>query len=755
MRMRPFIPCLLAPALLAQAPADPAEARMAQVKADLNPASPCFLWLSPDIKRFQGAWELDPAFSRAASDREITYSTFGPGEAAAWAVRLGWGPGDHWLLLSPEGEPILSGTASPEAPEWLEAMRGAGWTPRADRLSQFLREHPDNGDAWAESLLDAAVSASHRLLVQRRLAGKPGLMPEDFAAPQTLLPAEQDEDLWGTTRTALNGFMGVDGWVHHRKLLAVLSGLELGGARASRILQEPFQRMERAVEAELQRDPSSLRVWYLWSPLQDLAPGGDVQALMSGLDAAPRQAWPPFGASGPIGDALAKAGRWPELEALATQAYAQGMDPSRLAYQGADARMQVVYAWGGWRAAALAKLGRREELPDLLKALRADSGVQWPDYASRVLSQGLAYQLDKDDPIFSTLKAANDEPPPPDPPSADFPSPLHLVLAGHPAWEKEWQRYAGLSCFDAWEPDEELGWKPLTPAEDQALRARMGWGPEAHWALMRGPEVLASGTGLPTPLALADRLRAEGTPYLAQLDAFIRTHPDRLDAREARLTELRGRMPNERLEAELLGDARSTLTAFGPGDGTPMNGTSDWTPRQGLWEPAARKVVPELEARIRRWPERANLWEAWFDWTSLMDRPPSPANFMDGLDIWKTRFDGGAGPLPESVMVAGTMALGSAARWKDLADWCQRFWEGGVRAQLEREVVAIHGPRPPRRREDHQELVEAMLLTPYVEALGKLNRRAQLQALLQDIQTMDPSLAQRLKASSTPPRPGK
>ncbi|HXC16650.1 MAG TPA: hypothetical protein VNV60_04340, partial [Holophagaceae bacterium] len=168
MRPRLLIPVLLAPTLAAQGAfyGDAAEARMAKVRADQDPAIPAFAWVRPKDQRFQGPWELDPDYSRVAAAREIIADDFGDGEPQAWAARLGWGPAPHWLLLSPEGQPLISGTAVPRADELLNAMRGTGWIPRFERLDQFLREHPDNGDAWDDALYNAAVAASRRATVE-------------------------------------------------------------------------------------------------------------------------------------------------------------------------------------------------------------------------------------------------------------------------------------------------------------------------------------------------------------------------------------------------------------------------------------------------------------------------------------------------------------------------------------------------------------------------------------------------------------
>lgn len=736
---------------------DAAEARITDLKAGRDPIVPAFSWLRPKDHRFQGAWELDPDYSRVAMGRELIGWDFNEGEQEAWARRLGWQPGPHWLLLSPEGEPLLSGTDLPDPGKLIDAMRGTGWRPRFELRDQFLREHPDHGDAWSEALYEACRYASHRAVVEHRLSAPdpqkdPGLNLGDLDKRPT--PPDQDQAQWGPVAAALDGLMGAEGWTERPDLFYDMVSLRVGGVKNSALMRDPLRRLRQGIEEALRQHPSDPHLWESWSAIWDLAPDADPRALLQGLEAMPRQPWPPLASAGPLSQAFTAQQDWVGLEALASRAYAQGMDPGIRLYQPPEFAFGLVSQWGSTRLLALAKQGRATEAQGFVKELRSAMGRLWPEYASTALASSLEFDFGKDDPLVQSLVAAKNEPPPPDPPKAAFPPVLHFALLGHPAWERAWKGYASLSVFDTWEPGEELNWQPLKPKEERALRARMGWGAEPCWALLRGDQVLASGTELPKPSFLADRLRAEGVPYLEQLDAFIRTHPDHLEAREARMDALRSRMPNERLEAVLLEDAKATLKPFHPGSGSVMPMVDDWTPRKELWEPAARHVLPELEARIRRWPEREQLWKTWLDWAQVSGDPPSPTRFMEGLDIWRTRRSIGAGPLPDGVLIAVSEHLKADERWKDLADWCRAFWEGGVRAELARLASPLSGGRREERelRDLHRDIYTRTLIQPYRAALEKLGRTAQLKVFLQDAKDADPSLVIDLTTSSTPPR---
>ena len=744
---RLLIPFLLAPALAAQAvfQGDAAEARMAAVAAARDPAVPAFLWIHPKGLLFRGPWELDADYSRVVVARELTSAEFEDGEEQAWGLRLGWEPGPHWLLLSPTGEPLLSGTSQPDPAKWLDAMRGTGWRPRFELRDAFLREHPDNGNAWGEALYEAARYASHRAVVEHRLnapdpAKDPGLNLDDIDNRPT--PPDQDQAQWGPAVLALRGLMGVEGWTEQPHLLLPLISLRVGGVKNSQIMREPLRRLRQGLETALRRRPKNILLWSAWEACWDLSPEVDPRALVQSLDGAPREPWPPLSSSGPLGEAFVSNQDWVGLESLASRAFDDAMNRDLLPYQGKDYPYQVVANWGFWRLLALEKQGRTTEARELVKAFRSTLGSRWPEYASGGLGPSLAFYLGKEGPLVQSLKDAKHEKAPPDPPKPVFPPPLRLALMGHPVWEREWNRYASLAAFDSWEPGEELGWQALKPQEEKALCAHLGWGPQPRWMLLRGEEVLASGGTLPTPTYLADRVRAEGEPYLDQLGAFIRQHPDQLEAREARMGALRSRMPNERLEGTLLEDALVTLEPFHPGEGSILPMVGDWKPRRELWAPAARRALPDLESRLQRWPERRELWEAWLDWAQVSDRPASPARLMENLAIWKSRSAGGAGPLPDGILALVSKRLADEGRWQDLADWCQAFWDGGVREELRRLTRSI--PIGARATREHRgEAINRFLkslVNPYRIALEKLGRTAQLNAFLQEVGEMDPAM---------------
>ncbi|HET8900796.1 MAG TPA: hypothetical protein VFM84_02560, partial [Holophagaceae bacterium] len=494
----------MAPVLAAQGAfqGDAAEARMAKARANQDPAIPAFAWLRPKEQRFQGAWELDPDYSRVVMARELIGADFEEGEQQAWAARLGWKPGPHWLLLSPAGEAILSGTDFPDPAKLLDAMRGTGWRPRFELRDQFLREHPDNGDAWGEAEYDATRYASHRAVVEHRLGAPnpqtdPGLELDDM--DKRLTPPDQDQAQWSSAVTALNGLMGVEGWTGQRQLLFGVIALRVGGVKSSALMRDPLRRLRQGIEAALRQHPSDFRLWATWNTLWELSQDADPRAVLQSLEGAPRQPWPPLASADALGEAFVGQQDWTGLESFASEAYDQAMAPPVRLYQDNSFTVAMISNWGFWRVLALAKQGRETEAQSFVKELRSLAGPRWPGYVSVRFAPSLEFYLGKDNALVQSLIAAKDEKAPPEAPKPAFPPVPHLALLGHPAWERAWNGYAALSVFDTWEPGEELGWQPLKPKDEKALRARMGWGAAPRWALLRGEEVLASGTELPKP----------------------------------------------------------------------------------------------------------------------------------------------------------------------------------------------------------------------------------------------------------------
>ncbi|HZU53250.1 MAG TPA: hypothetical protein VFF77_05115, partial [Holophagaceae bacterium] len=556
MRMRLLIPLLLAPAMGAQGVfhGDAAEARMAFVKASQDGVEPVFYLLHAKTAELGDSYS-DPAFVDATLGGCLRWEEFKAGEAEAWSSRLGWGPGAHWLLLAPSGEVIANGVQAPDAQVLLDAMRGTGWIPRSQQLETFIRENPEEGGARWERVYQDLEGLQMRLHAWN-LGTKPGREPLNLP-PEALLALDR-------LKEDLRRFMAIPGWQDHAHLMVIMTGLRVLPPSLLSNLDETLIGIRAGLESRLQNRPSASQLWFSWSWLPDPRGTANALALLDGLAPVPGAPWPPMRAVGPLMQAFMDREDWTGLDAFAEAAMTTSLAPEVVARQPDNYVARTTLSWAWPRLVALHHLGRMEDAKAVLKETRDATGADWPRIA-KGFADSLARTFGKDDPLPLWLGSVTGEKSAPTA-KAQLPPPLHLALLGHPAWEREWGRYPALSAFDAWEPGAELNWQPFDAHEEKALQAHGGKSAEPRWALMRGNECLAGGTSLPLPAFLADRMRMEGKPYLEQLDTFIRAHPDQLEARKARMEALRRRMPNERLEATLLEDARATLLPFHPGE---------------------------------------------------------------------------------------------------------------------------------------------------------------------------------------------
>ncbi|HJU82770.1 MAG TPA: hypothetical protein VJ600_01030 [Holophagaceae bacterium] len=767
-RVLPLLSCAaLAAPLPAQAPSgiygqepDAWPQLMARLKAWPSPVVQTFACFYP--KSMLGPWLSQDAFVRLRVSGELGF--FELDEAGMKAVRahLGTGPEPRWILVSPKEEILGNGTDAPTPDKFRSLMEATGWRSRWDQRADFLQAHPGSGDAWSDELREQARFVGRQAMLGLQIQAEQKTGDPDrvdlgsFDQDQVPTDPTQDEARWGPMARALHGLMEVDGWTEWGGLGSAALGLRIGGARGSGVLKPEFERLRQEVESALRRSPSSDSLWLAWSTASALGEVGDPQALLASMEPAPGQPWPPLAASDALGDALTAREDWAGLEHLAAQAMARALTPEVMAGQDArDFLIEVLGAWAPLRMRALMRLDRIEDASGLVSEARSLAGRRWPFLSRALRAEAIAVLADYRDPqakpegkgagpaLPPALAELLDRSPVPDPPKPTLPPPLNLALVGQPDWAKAFQSLRTSAALDPWEPAEELGWTALDARRATALRARMGWGSEPRWVLLRGEELLESGTTLPEPRALADRLRAHGLPHLEQLDAFLRRHPDHEEARLARLEMLAARMPNQRLEARLLEDARTTLAPFPSNDLVALLGSGAWKPVKELWEPAALKVLPALEARLQSWPEDAEAWLAFVDWSALGPRRESPAALLATLPVWKTRARGGAGPLPDEVGMAVALRLQALGRWEPLAAWGRTFWEGGLRAQAKAD--ARSGRRPGAVLARWGDL-EKRLVLPYRQALQELDRVAELRALEEDLREIKGSLP------SLPPR---
>ncbi len=630
--------------------------------------------------------------------------------------------------MGARGELLGQGREAVPLEDLERLMEGTGWRSRWDRLDRFLLEHPENGDAAGERLYLAS-----RLLGLRSLAeGSPD------KAPSSSQDLERTQEVF----EALRGLLRVEGWPWHSGTLFHTLGARSPWVRTSSLLEGPLREAQEGLTEALRRDPDQPALWEVARGLATLSPAWSWKEVLASVEPAPGTLWPPHEA------APAMAAAWKDPEAsdlleIAGAALAQARDPKlRELFVGATARRALLRAWVPLKLKALVTLERFSEAGEFLEWARQESGKEWPEL-SRALAPILGrIRGDRSLPPSLSLSELAARPPAAAPEEPGLPPPLSLGLLGAPPWKAEWARLRRHEAFDAFQPEEELGWADFGPGEQRALRAAGRFGEEPRWVLVRGREVLDSGTELPAPGALADRVRAQGPPRLEELGLCLLRHPDHLQGRRLRLEALRARMPHSRLEVRLLEDARRSLAPFQVGRGS--GGANAWVPQKELWESAALRALPELEGRLRSWPESGELWEAWLDWAAVHPRQPSPAVLLDGLAVWKTASRGGPGPLPTEILTRVAERLRDREAWGPLEVWCQRAWEGGLRDHVReaaRRVPAGASKDQNRVLGEAAGLV-AELVGPYLEALRRQGKEAERRRLLQEFQAM-PGLLER------------
>ena len=701
-------------------------------------------------QEFEGAWSNDLALIKLRASGELSFLQLDEAQSKALWSRQRWAAGEnHWAILGPTFEIVALGTSQPTAESLLQTLRDAGWKPQSERREAFLREHPDNGGAW-QDLFTETLKVAMR-------AGDDEAIPFEKEGETKTPDAGKDQARFGDLDRALRGLLEVDGWEQY---FWFQMGLEEGakGFTQSALLQPMTAKMRRGVEDSLKARPGDGRLWSAWAELA--GPRDSPEALLASLEPAPRQPWPPLEAAEPLALAYRRNKDWVGLARIAEAAMAQALQPLVIQASGDDSerflighRSFVVSAWGPYRVEALLHLGRRQDALNVLEECRALSGQSWRRVQQAFGKISLGGDLEKtfrenDQRTFLEVikqPALKDAPPPAAPP------PLRLALQGKPDWKEAFIKLQRDPVFDVWKPGRDLVWDPLSETEARFFRGR-GEGGGARWVLLRGSELISSGSELPMPALLSDLLRDQGLPYLAELDAFIKAHPDHAEAREQRVSEVSARPQTPGLEKRLLADfTRTRAAAIFP---------KDWKPDAELWAEAAKKMLPQIEADARRWPTTNGPLYSWVTWAALLPSHPKPGSLLRSLAIWKnTSAELNpflTGPLDIFMISRISEFLQSHKDWEGLSNWCKAVWELGWREVLPRYLKPPPGlkeaPVPMMRW--FMDVPFRRILQPWAEALRKLGRTDELRQLALELDLLQPGLAKRLDPPVQDVRPG-
>ena len=699
---------------------------------DLGATSVHRLW-TRDVELSTGWSRTDPEM-RLLWNEELRLDT--PAEAQLQALweKEGWNLDDPRVVLVDAEDRVLGSWAGePRSGEVLAALKGSGWISRHERLQDFLREHPDQGQA--------------------RLA-----LIQIFTARARRLDPEQDAVLSAANAAALEGQLErlreLPDWADRASGQAWSFMLrDILNRDPAPIRSDLRRHLKEDVAAEILRNPASGSLWSLWG-LFATEPS-DAEALIARLPRLPGQPLLPPGAVQPLVEFHLRTGACAALEALASRIIPETPTWS------ADA---------SWRSARVAALFGQRRKEEAFRTMQSDQETL-PEvgFMGRVMGLlPLLQQLPGEEPyltpedrvrLFSTINEGGQlarAKAKARPEGEDEKAPvLRLEVAGGPAWAKDWAGLAKHPAFDEWGPSE-LAFGTLEGKPWQALRERKGWGPEARWILRKGDDVFASGPEAPTAQALADAARAQGEPRLAQLRKIMKEHPDLLAARSLRLAYLKERMPHPRLEALLLEDAQKLNSGFLP---------ESFKPLPELWAGPARRKTAELEGALARWPQSLPLWRAWLDWSQVAGQGDAAA-LLQALPQ-PPMMPGEEGPLPADLGASIASHLEELGRWKELAAFGRPFWES-MKTRLSHAIRTAEGarrggfpedaPKPPtpedmRRMAQGQvalsQIRSAMgLLRPWVQALRATRQGPEADAVVATLEAIQPGLGLRLNAGS-------
>jgi len=633
-----------------------------------------------------------------------------------------------WALYAPGGQRLAEGPGEPQIDQIQALMEKAGWRPLMEQLRSYLREHPEDGEAWASLVEDMSREAF--------FARGPGTQ-----GPK-LTEAQKSDLAW-----ALGGFHRA--WSGSPGMIMNAFGfMRALNPREDPVLSRVWTAWTDSAAEQFARDPArfDLLDWAL-DRTGDALLQDPLYQLAMDMEPLPGVPWPPTSylplvkrrhADNPA--ALAK-----ELGRILDSLLA----PEWVTRLGRNHVLFTLTSWGPEWVEAFIRKGDLEGAQEAIARLRTLSGQGWKRVSAllnnmRALGAGPGAEAEwaRISPLNlkdrALLQKALAEPALPDPVVERIP-PLRAAVLG-PADPLAWAKLQIDRQLKAWSP-EELVWTPLGKEEASALAATLGDGP--RWVVLRGDRMLATGVRL-TPDDLAAALRSQAAPRLEVLDAFIRTHPDRLDARRARLDLLRPRLPDADLEGRFLEDALATrrgLAGLG------------FEPKGEAWRRAAATQCSQLGEDLSRWSSNLLLWPAYIQWSALDPGSPRAADLLRDMSTWPYRFGTRLpGPIWEPAISTAVRALGEGKRHGELDAFMEVVWDRGLRDFLEARMKGPEGPASGARALFNMRLD---FIRPWMEAWGRALRALPDPRRLKEIQSrlelIQPGLASLLSQPAGKP----
>jgi hypothetical protein len=609
-------------------------------------------------------------------------------------------------------------------------------------LKAHLHDHPEDGQGWLELAFDVARQA--------RTAKEVGTLGASLlkSVREELLPCLRalrevpgTAEAWGDASTAL-----------FRPLFRAIWIAELDqDPEIGDVIRHLADRFPDLIAM----DPEKEILWhaqgYMLRSTLAQDPDAPLRFALS-LEGVPGRPWPPPFYADWMWDWYRKD---PETMARkGSELLEHNLEPAMVRRLGKPHVYRMLEAWGGLHLEGLLLQKRIDEALSYIGWLRSQSGNQWGDLSAKLRRDLVPTEEDKKGhldpepmPMFTaeqraSLQSALAEVPLPNTTLSKV-VPLRLVLLEihEPTdWSlPDWLQLQKSPVFDVWDPSE-LIWTPLRHEEAQALLSRHDWQDGPRWVLLQGEELLATGPGLPPAEKLDDALRAQAIPHLDTLNAFIKTHPARLDARRERMELLRPRLPNPGLEPLFLQDCEAMSSPIG---------SLPFRPELARWGPVAKRICARLAEQLQHWPFSTNDWQAYAEWSGLDNRSPRSAMLLSDLDPWpRQAFTRLPGPIPSTASLAVMRSLLSAGRPEEADAWMQVLWEKGLKDWLVRWVKL---PALPGKGRDKKAQVEGQydyrasevnaLLASWGKALIAAKNAKRVAAVKQELNEVQPGLA--------------
>jgi len=666
----------------------------------------------------------------AAHGRELRLLSLEKGQAGESLSLIMQGPG--WALFDPQGNRIGEGNGAPTPDKVQELMKGAGWRPLREGLEAHLRLHPEDGQGWLELAHDLATQARNAALVDSPSANlKARLSQELQPCLERLMKIPDSAATWREPRP--------------QPFAPMLASIYIARLNQEPGMEEVLQRLQATIPLLLSQDPDTRALWittYFLSTQADPMLGMKIRKdLLAALDPLPGHPWPPIF----LADYLVGFFQAPEETfRIAGMALARNLEPRMVAKLGRTQVVQSLGAWGSTQLQCLLLQRKPEEANALIASLRIQSGKGWPRVSAQLgeaISEVLGQMDDEKEKEEQRLVSKEQEvrlrqilrEPPPAEPLAPDPTTLRLVLLDNASNTLDWGKLQIHPLLTPWGSNE-LSWQPLTQAESSRLREKHDWPKGQRWLLLQRDQVLASGPGVPTVNAIEAALRGQGAPELEVLGAFIKAHPERLDARRARLAMVRPRLPNPSLEKLFLEDLESSGEPIGP---------LLFEPNPVLWAPVARRVGLRVAEQLRHWPFSSSAWASYASWSRHDARLQRPAALLSDLEIWPRQLGQRLpGPLPVATSRAVVEVLRTQGRFEELDAWMEALWDKGMETWMTQwAALPALGRRQQSGPLDRVAPEVGQMISAWGEALSKQGKKPRLAALGQRLEALRPGLS--------------